>query len=50
MIHNLPAGPALPFLAQVSGAAPSIRGKYAHVRTSSDAFMKRKRAELELEE
>ena len=28
----------------------SIRGKYAHVRTSSDAFAARKRKEIELEE
>jgi hypothetical protein len=28
----------------------SIRGKYAHVRTSSDAFAARKREEIELEE
>jgi len=48
------SGTAAEVATQTSGprraAAPHVKGKYAHVRTSADEFIKRKREEVELED
>jgi hypothetical protein len=49
MNQKMPTDSVGPFRTQATGAASALKGKYAHVRTSSDEFIKRKREELELE-
>jgi hypothetical protein len=50
MTHNVPGGREHTLRPEANAAPHVIKGKYAHVPTSSDDFIKRKREDLELED
>ena len=50
MTDSVSSGPVHPLRTEAGAALNLIKGKYAHVATSSEDFIKRKREELELED